>query len=84
MKKSLVLLFCTAAMLSACGGGGSDAPAPAPAPTAEVPPSASMSVAGLMTYMRALVASVADTLEPVDVSAVTPPTDDAIEPMAVD
>jgi ABC-type glycerol-3-phosphate transport system substrate-binding protein len=83
MKKSLILAFCTVAMLSACGGGGDD-PAPAPAPTTEVPPSASMSVAGLMTYMKALIASAADTLEPVDVSVVTPPTDDAIEPMAVD
>jgi hypothetical protein len=84
MKKSLILAFCTAAMLSGCGGGGDDAPAPAPAPTAEVPASASMSVAGLMTYMKALIASAADSLEPVDVSAVTPPTDEAIEPMAVD
>ena len=82
MKKSLILAFCTAAVLSGCGGG--DESAPTPAATAAVPASASLSVDGFIGYMKALVASVADTLEPVDVSAVTPPTGDTTEPTPVD
>jgi hypothetical protein len=42
-----------------------------------VPASASASAMGLIDYLKLLVASSADTLEPVDVSAVTPQTDDA-------
>ena len=85
MKKTLILAFSTVALLAGCGGGGGDdAPAPSPAPTTEVPASASMSVAGLMSYLGKLVVAAADALEPVDVSAVTPPTDDAIEPSSVD
>jgi hypothetical protein len=41
-------------------------------------------VAGLIAYLKALVLAPADTLEPVDVSAVTPPRDDGIEPDSVD
>lgn len=86
MKKSLILVFCAAAALSACGGGdgNASAPAPAPAPTAEVPANASTSVGALVAYLSALVASPADTLEPVDVSNVVPPVDDYIEPSSVD
>ena len=83
MKKSLFLAFCTAAVLSGCGGGDDSAP-PTPAATAAVPASASLSVDGFIGYMKALVASAADTLEPVDVSAVTPPTSDTTEPTPVD
>jgi nitrous oxide reductase accessory protein NosL len=74
MKKSLVLTLCAAAVLAACGGGDDDA---TPAATAQVPASASVSAMGLIDYLKLLVASSADTLEPVDVSAVTPQTDDA-------
>lgn len=89
MKKNLIPVFCVAAALSACGGGGdgnasAPAPAPAPAPTAEVPSNASTSVSALVAYLSALVASSADTLEPVDVSNVVPPVDDYIEPSSVD
>ena len=45
---------------------------------------ASQSVAGFVDYLKRLVVASADTLEPVDVSAVSPPTDDSAEPAAVD
>jgi hypothetical protein len=83
MKRSLMLALCTAAALSGCGGG-SDTPPPAPAVTSEVPAAASQSVDGFIGYLKALVASAADALEPVDVSAVTPPSDDTAEPSVVD
>jgi hypothetical protein len=84
MKKALTL--CTlsilaAAALTACGG--SDDAASAPAATAEVPASASASPMGFISYLMALVSSQADTLEPVDVSAVTPPTDETSEPTPI-
>ena len=81
MKRILIAMLVSA--LVACGGGGND-DAGAPAPTQEVPSSASTSVSGLIDYLKALVASAADTLEPVDVSAVTPPSDDTLEPAVVD
>ena len=69
-----------AAILAACGGGGHDNP---PA-TSEVPASASTSVGGFVDYLKKLVASSADTLEPVDTAAVTGPTDETSEPQKVD
>lgn len=69
-----------AAALSACGGGGGSSNPPA---TSEVPNSASQSVGGFIAYLRDLVASSADQLEPVDISGVTPPTTDTAEPEAV-
>ena len=83
MKKSLILALCAAAALSACGGGGDDDVAPKPV-TEEVPAGASQSITGFIGYLKQLVVAAADTLEPVDVSAVTPPTDDATEPATVD
>ena len=82
MTKKLVLALSLAALLPACGGGHDEAPAPPP--TAEVPLSASASPAGLVGYLKALLASAADLLEPVNVSTVTPPADDAAEPLPVD
>jgi len=75
-----------AAVLTACGGGGGgdDAPPPAPPATVEVPGSASASVDGLIAYLKELVASAADMLEPVDVGAVTPPGSETAEPTPVD
>lgn len=82
MKTHLILALCAAAAVTACGGlDDDDSPPPV---TSEVPASASQSVAGFIEYLKALVASDADTLEPVDVSAVTPPTDDDAEPSVVD
>lgn len=73
------------ALLAGCGGDGNSAPPPGPPPaTSAVPASASQSVAGFIAYLQALVVSAADTLEPVDTSMVTGPTDDTIEPQAVD
>ena len=82
MKKSGIVLLMAVAALTACGGGDDDTPAP---PVTEaVPASASASVAGLIDYLKALVVASADMLEPVDVSAVAPQTDDAVEPTSVD
>jgi len=81
MKRIVIAMLVS--VLAACGGGGND-DAGAPAPTQEVPSSASTSVSGLIDYLKALVASAADTLEPVDVSAVMPPGDDTLEPAVVD
>ena len=82
MKKTLILALGAAAVLAACGsGGGDDTPAPA---TSQVPASASVSADGFIAYLKRLVVADADTLEPVDVSAVTPPADDTAEPAVVD
>ena len=80
MKKILALALASALVLVACGGSD-DTPPP---PTAQVPASASQTVGGFIAYLQALIASAADMLEPVDVSTVTPPTDDTIEPQTVD
>ena len=68
-----------AALLSACFHDDDDAPAA----TSQVPDSASQSSAGFIAYLQALVVSDADTLEPVDTSSVTPPSDDGSEPVAI-
>ena len=81
MNKTLVSLLCVAAVLTACGGGGDDSPTP-PA-TEQVPTTVNSSVPAFISYLMALLASAADALEPVDVSAVTPATDDAAEPSPV-
>ena len=82
MKKTLLASLVAASLLGACGGGD-DAPPPPPA-TSEVPASASQSPAGFIAYLQALVASMADLLEPVDTSAIVPPADDTGEPTKVD
>jgi ABC-type glycerol-3-phosphate transport system substrate-binding protein len=79
MKKSWILAVVAAAVLAACGGGDDNPPAV----TESVPPSASASNMGFIEYLQQLVVASADMLEPVDVSAVTPPTDDAAEPTPV-
>jgi len=81
MKKSWVLALSSAALLAGCfgGGGGDDTPAV----TDAVPASASASVGGFISYLQQLVVASADMLEPVDVSSVTPPTDDTSEPTPI-
>jgi len=70
-----------AALVAACGGDDYQAP---PA-TSQVPASASQTSAGFIAYLRQLVASAADMLEPVDTSGVTaPPADETSEPVVVD
>ena len=81
MKKTLLAALMAAAVLAACGGGGDDAPPPA---TSQVPASASQSIDGFISFLRELVASSADMLEPVDTTNVVPPTDETSEPQSVD
>jgi hypothetical protein len=61
--------------LGACGGSDDT-----PAVTSQVPSSASASVSGYNAYVVALARTSPDNLEPVDISAVTPPTSDTTEP----
>ena len=83
MNKSHAMMFAALLALTGCGGGDDDTPAPPPV-TEQVPPQASVTVTALIDYLRALIAADADTLEPVDVSAVTPATDETSEPVVVD
>jgi hypothetical protein len=80
MKKILTLALGAALLALAACGGSDNTPPP---PTSQVPASASASVNGFIAYLQALVVSMADTLEPVDVSTVTAPADDTIEPLPV-
>ena len=81
MKKSLILALCAAGAIAGCGGGDDDRPAP----TAEVPASAGESPGGFVSYLSALIASPdTDSLDPVDISNLTPPTDDDGGPTVVD
>lgn len=80
MNKILVPMLCAAALLGGCGGGDDDH---APPVTEQVPGSVNTSSMSFVEYLKALVVSVADTLEPVDVGAVTPATDDVGEPTPV-
>ncbi len=82
MKTSYVAALAAAVVLAACGGGGDSAVAPGP--TEQVPASASTSASGFIDYLKALVASAADMLEPVDTSGVIAQKDDVTEPQAVD
>ena len=66
--------------LAACGGSDYNNTPPA---TSQVPDSASQSVGGFIDYLMKLVVSMDDTLEPVDVAAVTAPTDETSEPTAL-
>jgi len=81
MNKFHALSLSAALLLVGCGGGDDDHAPPA---TEAVPAEASTSSGAFIEYVKALVASAADALEPVDVSAVSPATDDAAEPAPVD
>ena len=81
MKKILILGLAAAALVLVACGGSDDTPPP---PTSQVPASASQTVDGFIAYLQALIVSAADMLEPVDVSTVSPPTDDTSEPQTVD
>ena len=82
-RASLAVLVAIGA-LSACGGNNDNGGDSTPAATAQVPASASASATGFIAYLQRLVVSVADTLEPVDTSAVTGPKDETSEPTKVD
>ena len=79
--QAILAALSAAALVAACGGGGDHDTPPA---TSEVPASASASVDGFVAYLKKLVASSADMLEPVDTAAVTGPTDETSEPKQVD
>lgn len=79
---SMCVALAAPLLLSACGGdNNSDSSPPA---TTQVPAGASQSIAGFIGYLQELVVSSADTLEPVDTSMVTAPTDETSEPTKVD
>ena len=80
MKKTLLAAVLAAAVLAACGGGDDNGPPPA---TAQVPASASQSIDGFISYLKELVASAADMLEPVDTTGVSGPSDETSEPQVV-
>jgi hypothetical protein len=77
MNKIHVLGLCAVMVLGGCGGGDDNA---APPVTQEVPAAANTSVTAFIAYVKALIVADADALEPVDVSTVTPATDDTAEP----
>ncbi len=74
-RVALATVLAAGATLAGCGGDYTQ-----PAVTEAVPASASESVAGFIAYLKELVVSSADMLEPVDVSSVTPPVDETSEP----
>jgi hypothetical protein len=83
-KHTLISLFSATALLAACGGGGGGTPdtppAPPPAATDAVPPEASMSTAGLMTYLAALAADLVEQKDALDLSTFAPKSDEDSEP----
>lgn len=82
----LMAPLAAALVLAACGGGGGggDTPPQAADPLAEVPASASQSVAGMMGYVDAVTkASAAEVRDPVSLLNFMPPQDDQSEPIAV-
>ncbi len=83
MKKATWVALSVAAVLTACGGSDFQNTPDTPA-TSEVPASASTSIDGFIAYLKRLVVSSADMLEPVDTSAVTGPKDEVSEPVVVD
>ncbi len=78
-RVALATAFAVGATLAGCGGDYHQ-----PAATEAVPASASESVGGFIAYLKELVVSAADMLEPVDTSMVTGPTDETSEPQVVD
>ena len=81
MKKTSLAALMAAIVVTACGGG--DDNPPPPAATAQVPASANQSIDGFVSYLKELVASAADMLEPVDTAGVAGPSDETSEPQVV-
>ncbi len=82
-KLGLAVSLAGALALAGCGGNdfdNSNSNNNTPPVTSEVPASASASVTGFIEYLMKLVVSSADLLDPVDVSAVTAPTDETSDP----
>lgn len=73
----------TVMALASCGGGndnGGPPPAPPPAASNQPPPSASSSVAGFIAYLKTLVVTKQDTVEPLDLTGFVAPVSDTTEP----
>ena len=80
----LALAAALALGLSACGGGGGDADEPRPSSSAAddvVPASALSSWQTFLDYQKSL--HVDDTIEPLKLQQLLPPTDDTIEPLPI-
>jgi hypothetical protein len=71
--------------LAACGGGGgSSTPVTAETQTQREDREASASVAGLVSFAQGQIASATtDTVEPREVSGISPPASDTDEPLAI-
>ena len=78
----LISLASAAVLLAACGGGDDD-PVVVPPVTSEVPASASASSVGLVSYLTALAAAVADMFEPVGLDSFAPVQPEDTEPEPV-
>ena len=85
-----VAAACVTVMLTASCGSSSDDPAPpspAPAPIdpmAQEDAAASSSVAGLIAFIQAMIASLTlDTNEPRNIGGITPPVTETAEPTAI-
>ena len=77
----VAVALAAAVVLTACGGGDDNESRPA---TESVPSDVSVSTTSFVTYLKALLASSADALEPVDVGMVTPATDDTADATPID
>lgn len=75
-------MIAAAVLLAACGGGGGDA-APATPPTGAVPDSASVSVAGMVGWLKQLAGLAPEDQEALDASRFAPPQPDDSEPEAL-
>jgi len=80
MKRTFLVALMAAAVVGACGGNDFIAPPPA---TSQVPASASQSIDGFISFLKELVASAADMLEPVDSSTLMAPSDETSEAQTV-
>ena len=78
--KAVLAVALVTPWLAGCGGNDDDDTPPA---TTSVPASASASVSGFIAYLKLLVVVTDDTIEPVNVAAVTPTTSETTEPEAL-
>lgn len=73
----------TVIALASCGGGRDDGgpPPTVPPPVSNMPPaSASADVTGFIAYLKILVVTMQDTVEPLDLTSFTAPVSDTTEP----
>jgi hypothetical protein len=75
--KTLAVL-CTAAVLTACGGGSGGDGITADARPEGVPQSAQQSVAGLVAFLEDLIARTSETSEPVTLGDAVLPTSETL------